>query len=122
MAILLYPELSYKIMGVLFSVHNQLGPGFMEKHYQRGIENEFMKQGIKYLSQVETKIEGIGAFRLDFLVNDLIVVEIKATPRISRDDYQQIKRYLKLMDKELGILATFGRRNLIYRRILKGYK
>lgn len=109
-------------MGALFAVHNQLGPGFMEKHYQRGLENEFMKQGIKYLPQVETNIKGIGSFRLDFLVEDLIVVEIKATPRISRDAYYQIKRYMKLMDKELGILATFGRKDLIYRRILKGYK
>ena len=125
MAKLIYPELSYKIMGVLFAVHNELGPGHMEKHYQRAIRERFDKENIKYKEQVGIKVNGsnsIGHYHADFVVENKIILEIKAAPRLTRDFVLQIIRYLKETDLELGILATFSRRNLIYRRILKGFK
>jgi GxxExxY protein len=121
---ILYPELSYKIMGVLFTVHNQLGYGYMEKHYQRAIGQKFRELGINFNEQVRLEIEKnkrCGHYYADFIVEKQIVLEIKANPRITRDSYLQVKRYLRETRLELGILATFGRKELIYKRILRGY-
>ena len=122
---LIYPELSYRIMGVLFAVHNELGPNLAEKHYQRVISDKFNKEHMKFESQVKIVLEGerpIGSYYIDFLVENKIILEIKATPRISRNNILQILRYLRATGLELGLLVNFSRRELIYKRILRGFK
>jgi len=122
---LVYPELSYKIIGVLFKVHNELGPNLAEKHYQRSIAKEFTRQAINYREQQKIEIlrNGlIGNQYADFLVDNKIVLEIKATPRFSRNNVIQVLKYLREADLELGLLVNFSRRELIYKRILKGFR
>jgi len=125
MAEIVLPELSYKIMGILFSVHNELGVGLLEKHYQRAIKRKLIESNIVYAEQVRVDLDKerqIGCYYLDFAIENKIVLEIKAVPRFSRDNIFQVLRYLKATGMELGLLASFYRRDLIYRRILKGFK
>ncbi|MDD5593664.1 MAG: GxxExxY protein [Candidatus Margulisbacteria bacterium] len=118
------PELSYKIMGVLFAVHNELGPNCNEKHYQRAIRDHFEKANIKFNEQLKVNIKRphyIATYYIDFLVESSVILEIKATPRFSRNHILQLLSYLRETGVELGILANFSRRNLIYKRILRGF-
>lgn len=124
MAILIYPELSYKIMGILFEVHNELGPGYQEKHYQKAIKNKLLQSKIGFVAQVKVLIEKrdyIGCYYMDFLIDNKIVLELKAKKQLSRIDYLQVVRYLRETGFELGILSTFSRNELIYKRILRGH-
>jgi len=124
MAKLIYPELSYTIMGVLFSVHSDLGPGYLEKHYQREIGKRFMNKQLNFKEQVRINIdkgEYYGCYYADFIIEDRILLEIKSAPRLSKEHYLQVIRYLRETGIELGLLATFARRELLYKRILKGF-
>jgi GxxExxY protein len=122
MADLVYPELSYKIVGVLFEVHNRLGGSFEEKYYQRAIEQLLRKYKIGYIRElnVDISFEGdkIGKYFLDFLIDDKIVLELKAVPKFLPVHYRQIRSYLKVKNLALGILANFRGERLQYRRIL----
>lgn len=89
---IIYSELSYKIVGVLFKVHNKLGPRYQEKYYQRAIETEFDVQKIKYEKQIPVDLtyddKIIGKYFLDFLIDGKIVLEIKAVGRLRREDFR----------------------------------
>jgi GxxExxY protein len=100
---LIYPEFSYKITGVLFDTHNNLGRFCNEQQYSDFIENEFKKLKIEYerekilpkFFQAEHK----GRNRIDFLIKNEIVLEIKAKRLILREDYYQTRRYLTALNK-----------------------
>lgn len=119
---IIYPELSYKIVGVLFKVHNKLGPRYQEKYYQRAIETEFDNQKIKYKKQIPVDLRYsdkiIGKYFLDFLIDGKIVLEIKAVSRLRREDFRQVSEYLQTAGLKLGILANFRTEILSYKRIL----
>ena len=121
---LIYPELSYKIVGVLFEVYNGIGGGFQEKYYQWAIAKEFKCKKVKFIEQLPINIcykdVSLGKYFLDFLVEDKIIVEIKNASKFYPKDIKQVLGYLKAKNLELGILACFGRNGLIYKRILKG--
>lgn len=122
MAELVYPELSYKLMGLLFEVQNRLGGNFEEKYYQRAVEKLLEKQGFKFNKELKADItfEGdkIGKYFLDFLIEDTIVLELKAVPKILPIHFRQVRSYLKVKGLRLGILANFRGNQLIYKRIL----
>ena len=124
MADLVYPELSYRIMGVLFKVYNQLGGGYQEKYYQQAIKRELFMNQIPFLEQVRTDFNYngkiIGRYYLDFIIDHKIVLEIKTTPSFSTKDIMQVLNYLKQTGLQLGILASLNRNNIFYKRILKG--
>lgn len=121
---LIYPELSYEIVGVLFEVYNGIGGGFQEKYYQKAIAKEFKGKKIKFVEQLPINIcykgVSLGRYFLDFLVEDKIIVEIKNASKFYPKDIKQVLGYLKAKNLELGILACFSRNGLIYKRILKG--
>jgi len=124
---LVYPELSYKIVGILFKVYNQLGGGYQEKYYQQAIKRELFCRQIPFLEQVRTDFnyEGqlIGRYYLDFIIDHIdhkIVLEIKIVPTFSAKDIMQVLNYLKQTDLKLGILASLNRNNIFYKRILRG--
>lgn len=100
----IYPELSYKIMGVLFKVQNELGNKYQEKYYQRAIELEFKKQKIIFQREICVDLsycgERIGKYFLDFLVEDKIILEIKAIDKFGIVDFKQISAYLQ--SKNIG--------------------
>lgn len=122
MAKLVHPELSYKIMGILFEVHNRLGNGFEEKYYQRAVEKLLKLDKIDYAKELKADIsfEGdrIGKYFLDFLIDEKIIVELKTVPELLPIHFRQVRSYLKVKKLQLGILANFRSRKLTYKRIL----
>ena len=119
---LVLPELSYKIIGVLFDVFNNLGYEFREKYYQRAIAKAFRKIRVDFKEQVyspiEYKGESIGGYFFDFLICDRIILEIKRGDNFSRSDITQTFSYLKKAKLQLGILARFSSKGLKYKRII----
>ncbi|MFH1620238.1 MAG: GxxExxY protein, partial [bacterium] len=119
-------DLSYKIMGILFGVHSALGGRYQEKYYQRAVETGLKHSGLKYAKELEAELnyEGdkIGKYRLDFLVEEKIIVELKTVPVLGREEYRQVKAYLKSSGLRLGILANFRGPRLQYKRILNPQK
>jgi len=126
MADLVYKELSYKTVGILFKVYNELGGGYQEKYYQRAVALEFKKLGVDFKEQVPVNLsyngKNIGKYYLDFVIENKIVLEIKAIPRFYTRDIKQILAYLKRTGLTLGILASFSKGELKFKRILKGNK
>jgi len=120
--LIIYPELSYKLMGVLFKVHNKLGPTYQEKYYQRAIRRELEKQEIPFEKEKLVKLtyeaEKIGNYFLDFVIGGKIVLELKAVPFIRKEWIHQLVAYLVSTDLPLGIIANFRTPKLTYKRIV----
>lgn len=119
---LLYPELSYKIIGILFEVSNKIGPGCLEKYYQKTTGASFKEAGLKFKEQVCVpfifKDVKIGKCFLDFLVENKIILELKTGDRFSRKDIEQIYSYLKANNLKLGLLVNFTSHGIKFKRIL----
>lgn len=124
MAEIVHKELSYRIMGILFKVYNQLGGGYQEIYYQKAIKRELLINKIPFLEQVRTDFNyngcNVGRYYLDFIIGHKIVLELKITPIFTTKDIMQVLNYLKQTDLKLGILASLNRNQLIYKRILRG--
>lgn len=122
---LIHGELSYKIVGLLFGVYNKLGSGLQEIHYQRAVKSSLAKESIPFLEhpRVEIVFDGkvVGSYYLDFLIDNKIVLEIKAKEVFNRSDIQQVLGYLRKTGLELGLLAKFGQDGVKVRRLLRGY-
>lgn len=120
---LLYPELSYLLMGILFEIHNKLGNKFQEKHYQRAIEIELQKLHIPYEKEFKTQVnfegEKLGDFFLDFVIDKKIILETKTIPMITMNDVKQVIRYLEATGLYLGIIVNFRGSQVEYRRVVK---
>lgn len=121
----IHGELSFKIIGLLYGLHNVMGGGFQEKYYQRALAKVFAKNKIPFVEQQREEIqidgESIGRYFMDFVIDKKIVLEIKAKPFISLGDVKQLLNYLKTTGYEVGLLAAFGPDRLIIKRVLKGY-
>jgi GxxExxY protein len=119
---LLYPELSFKLMGILFDVSNNLGYGYDEKHYQQAIAKELEKNKLLFKRELAISIiyrgEEITKNFLDFLIEDKIVLEIKQGNMFNKKDINQIYKYLVATKKKLGILARFTQNGVKYKRIV----
>lgn len=117
-----YPELSYKLVGILFEVYNNLGSGYQEKYYQKAIASELKRTGIKFQEQVhypiDYKDEILGDYYFDFLIEDKIVLEIKKDKRFSQKNITQVYAYLKASKLKLGILANFTKDGVEFKRII----
>jgi len=119
---LIHPELSYKINGILYAVHNELGRYCNEKQYCDAIENRFNKFQIKNKREVilppffEGELKGRN--RVDFLVEEKVILEVKAKRFINKEDYYQVMRYLKALNKKLAIIVNFRERILKPKRII----
>jgi GxxExxY protein len=122
---LIYPELSYKIIGVIFEVYNQLKYGHREKVYQKAIAEIFKERSIHFKKEVyyPVKINGtiISRYYFDFLVEDKIVLEIKVAEGFYQKDFHQLLSYIKFENYQLGILAIFSKQGIKYRRLLNLY-
>lgn len=122
MSEIVHKELSYRIMGILFSVHSQLGNRYQEKIYQRAVEEALKQEKINFKKELQVDLKynnkRIGKYFLDFLVEDLIVLELKTVDKLNPKDFTQVLAYLVANNIELGILANFRSDRLSYRRIL----
>jgi GxxExxY protein len=113
---LIYPELSCLITGICFDIHNTLGRYCREKQYGDALAEKLGKLEISY--KREFGIEETGNV-VDFLIDDTIVVELKAKPIILKDDYYQAQRYLQALNKKLALIINFRNRYLKPIRIIK---
>ena len=119
---LLYPELSYKIVGILFEVSNALGHRYQERYYQRAVAAFFRKAGVKFKEQVpvRTTVQDSPVTKglIDFLVEGQIVLELKKGERFLKQNIEQVYGYLKATGLKLGIIANFTSRGLQFKRIV----
>lgn len=120
-----YPELSYKIVGCAYEVYNSLGKGFPEKYYQEALAVELRSKGILFKEQVYYPLEFknvlIGKNYLDFLVEQKIIVEIKRGDHFSKNHFDQLVRYIKTSNLKLGLLINFSNEGVQVKRILNIY-
>ena len=118
---ILHKELSYKIVGCAQEVHRTLGPGFPEGVYHKALCYELMDAGLPFESEraAEVFYEGklCGQFRMDILVNSMIVVELKALARLTDEHTAQALSYLKATGLRLAILVNFGAGSLETKRV-----
>ncbi|MEK7108805.1 MAG: GxxExxY protein [Patescibacteria group bacterium] len=119
---LIHPELSYRLTGLFYAVHNGLGRNLLEKQYADGLEVELKRCGIPYRREVRVSIRyrdsSLPAGTADFVIDNKIAVDIKAKKFITKEDYQQILRYLKAKNFRLGMIVNFRSSYLKPKRIL----
>ena len=107
---IIYPELSFKINGILFKIGKQLNRFRNEKQYCDAIELALQNERIKYEREkiLPPSFDGEheGRNKIDFLIEEKIILEIKSKPFITKNDYYQVKRYLTSLNKKLAILVN----------------
>jgi GxxExxY protein len=117
-----YADLTEIIIGAFFNVYNQLGYGFFEKVYERAMMIELPLQGLKCECQKSIKVYykdiEIGNYFADILVEDVIVIELKAVETILPIHEVQLVNYLKATGKEVGLILNFGPKPQFKRRVL----
>ena len=120
----LYSELTEKIIGLCLEVHKSLGPGFPEKVYHKALELILLKNDFEYDSEKEFNVmflnKLVGKFRVDFVVNKKVIVEIKAITGDFPEVFEaQVISYLKASGLEVGILVNFGNDKLNVKRLAR---
>jgi GxxExxY protein len=115
-----YSELTSQIIGCAMTVHKALGNGFQEVIYQRALVIEMRREGISFDREFEMFIHyrdiKIGTRRVDFLVQDVISVEIKAVTKLEDVHFAQAINYLEAYNLEVGLLINFGQTSLTFKR------
>src|SRR3989337_376353 len=103
MAKLIFPKLSYTIMGILFQIHAKLGNQYQEKYYQRALESALKEHDIKYKKELKSDLfyneVKIGKYFLDFLIEDKIILELKTKPFFTGQDIRQVLANLQANNK-----------------------
>jgi GxxExxY protein len=117
-----HKEVTYQIISAAFEVHNVLGYGFLESVYEKSLVKELGLKGIKAETQcqitVEYKGEKVGSYCADVVVNEEIILELKAVESLSKAHEAQLLNYLKATHKRVGILINFGKEKVEYRRFI----
>jgi GxxExxY protein len=107
-----YKEITNKIIRAFYNVHNVLGYGFLEKCYERAMIIELGKMGLKAESQYPIKVfydsQEIGDYKADIIIEDKVILELKAAKDISEEHLAQLLNYLKATPIEVGLLLNFG--------------
>lgn len=119
---IIYPELSYKICGFLFYIHNKLGRFRKEKEYGDAVEIVFKENQIPHTREERSDNDILdkkfSLYKTDFLIDNKIIIETKSKPITNKDDYYQLKRYLEAKELRLGLLVNFRDKYLKPKRIL----
>lgn len=114
-------ELTEKIINACINVHKELGPGFLESIYHNALKIELERQKLAFESEKEIEVKYldiiVGIHRIDLLVEDEIVVELKTVEDLSKKYYAQVRSYLKAMKKEIGLLVNFADFTIDVRRV-----
>jgi GxxExxY protein len=110
------------IIGAAMEVHNQLGPGFMESVYDEAFTVELIQRKIKFERQKELPVyykrHYVKKFVCDFVVDNKVIVEVKAISALSEIDRMQLTSYLKASGIEIGLLLNFGEKSLDFKRVI----
>jgi GxxExxY protein len=117
----MHQEITNKIIGAFFNVYNKLGYGFLEKVYQNALLIEISKFGLNATAQMPIKVFyescEVGYYFADLIVNDLVIVEIKACEGLIAEHEAQLVNYLKATDLEVGLLVNFGIKPTFKRKV-----
>ncbi len=110
-------EISYEIRGAIFEVYNTLGPGLLESVYQKALSIELKVRGLNVQTEVILPVfyKGIDLnlnLRMDIVVNDKVIIELKSVETLLPIHYKQLQTYLSLTKKQLGILVNFNTSNI----------
>ncbi|RIW12527.1 GxxExxY protein [Algoriphagus lacus] len=111
-------DLTFKIRGAAFTVHNELGPGLLESVYEAALAFELINLGLKVQSQVPLPVQYKNVnlelgFRIDLLVEEKIIIEIKSVEAIHDVHKKQLLTYLKLSERKVGLLINFNSLKLV---------
>ncbi len=121
-----YSELTSKVIGCAIEVHEILGNGFQELIYQRALAIEMESQGIGFAREFEIPIyykdTEIGARSVDFLIENKVMLELKAVIKLEDVHLAQAINYLEAYKLEVGLLINFGSRSLEFKRVMKSVK
>ena len=121
-----YSDLTAKIIGCAMKVHGVLGNGFQEMIYQKCLSIEMGKQGLTFTKELEMPIYyesiKVGTRRVDFLISDKIMVELKAISKLEDIHLAQALNYLEAYKLETGLLINFGAKSLEFKRISNEHK
>lgn len=106
-------DITKKVIGVAMHIHRELGPGLLESVYETVLAGQLLREGFKVDRQkpIDIKLDGQrfeAAFRLDLLVDDQLIVEIKSTEQIHRVHAKQLLTYLRLAKQPVGLILNFG--------------
>ena len=119
-----HDDLTYRIIGCAMAVHRKLGPGYRENTYQRDLAVHFAEAGLSFRAQVLLEVHDsaqgdllIGYYIPDFVVGELVVVEIKALKGLDNSHIAQIIGYLAVTGCPVGLLINFGGRSLQWKRV-----
>ncbi len=120
---LLHEDLTYKLIGICFKIHTAIGCGFPERIYHKAIIVELKKEGLNYVTEKLTKVKyeekEIGIFRLDLVIEEKVIIEIKAVEYMPKVFKEQLLSYLKATEYEVGLLVNFGSAKLEYERMAR---
>jgi len=115
-------DLTYKIIGACMKVHNGIGPGFPEEYYQNALVYEFTKQDIPFEAQkpliVYYEDVQVGISFLDFLIDDIVILEIKSLAALNNVHKYQVMKYFASSEYSVGLLVNFGAERLQYERLV----
>jgi len=118
---MLYEDLTKRIIGCAIEVHKRLGNGFQEVIYQRALEIEMTLSGLKFSRELEMSIfyreSQIGTRRVDFFVEEKIMVELKAIIHLEEVHLAQAMNYVEAYKMEIGLLLNFGAKSLEFKRV-----
>jgi len=117
-----FEELSKKIIGAAIEVHRALGPGFLESIYEQALKVELVEHDIHYDSQKDIKINylgvEVGLHRLDLLIENQIIIELKAVKELTDIHFAQLRSYLKATGLKVGLLFNFAKSTLDIKRVV----
>jgi len=118
-------ELSNKIIGIGIKIHKALGPGFLESIYEKAMVYEFEREHLKFKQQAVIRVNyrdlQLGNQRVDFIVNNEIILELKTISEIMELHQAQLLSYLKTVNKRLGLVLNFGKKKLEIKRVVNNF-
>ena len=117
-----FDKLSETIIGAAIKVHKELGPGFLESIYEEALKIEFSETNLNYECQKEIKIgyhgKEVGTHRLDLIIEEKIIVELKAVKELTDVHFAQLISYLKATNLKVGLLLNFAKPTLEIKRVM----
>ena len=121
-----HQNLTEDIIKIFYKVYNTLGYGFLEKIYENAMMIEFRKAGIPAESQVPIKVtyedEIVGEHTADIVVDNKVIIELKASKKLAEEHHAQLLNYLKATDMEVGLLLNFGPKPEISRKVFGNFR
>ena len=118
-----HSALTSAIIGAFYDVYNELGYGFLEKVYENSLAHELKKRGLNVQQQAPIKVYydelQVGRYLADLLVNEAVIIELKAAESIAKEHEAQLLNYLKATDIDVGLILNFGPKPQVMRKVFE---